>query len=1327
MAVPYDETFEEFERRNGLDAFFTDYSSEVRGKLLSKNLEKPKDIYDVLYSQTREVNLTKNVISNSDLEIDSQIIREALTKNLISNQKSLEESGDLQRKRLESKNILVESSKSLEDFAEESRKSAVSKNVRILKSIDSISKGARSENFRKNKIQNSNIESSSVEYREKSLSKNIISDNDPYNSRIQIENETARHDNVKNNVRKVINLEVDSNTPRGNNESKNLSKNNDLLNVSESKRNSLILKNKEENLSIESSSEEIRVNNEAKNTKNNTNLESESSLYRSNSLKNNVENDTNLENDSIVYRSSNESNNDNKNSNLEKESQNYRADTLSKNDESKMSLDGDSEPFRSEVLNKNVKIKSDLESDSSAYRSSVDSKNENIEINLDRDSEPFRSDSISRNKLKTTNLEDDSKEFRQEDLQSNVPNNTNLENDSIESREDDLSSNKKITSNLDFDSGAYRQDDLSYNTPSKTDLESDSFPFREEDLSSNKIKKTNLENQSEEFRQEDLSSNKPVKTDLSEDSIAFRNDDISSNSPIDSSLEDDSEAFRDSNLVPNIPSNSELVGDSFQYLSTSLATNVPGDSNLEEDSSADRLNNLYSNITQPEDLASNSIGFRGNNTSNNVDSDIDLAEVSKPDRESQTSSNVSVSKDVSQVSKVFRNDQLAKNPSRFNLGANIILEGTSTFIGVSRLEISGAIFRTTQKLLNGDKENLKSVFDDEESIKFLDEASSTQLSPGGREYLSQRNSLISLPKIEGGENIIGTYGTSLVDDTSRIDDGLGFYSSPSSVGFVTNLISLHNIQQNTFQSRPGEAYDKGVQSAIEGLRNYGSPGFQELLSKTGIQKRLQVRTNTTPAEVIAENQGTYLSDSAEKLLRPTALSGLDNESGLGAGVDMASQTTTSDTIETNFDRGGSRRRGVRHVIDTIASDDRIEFAQNFNVQGSEDTSSVFVLGKKSDGSLKKSYNRYSIKNPYAPQGAETLRFVLTNYSIPAIEGSAMSFPAYIESFNHGDSATWNSTSFLGRPEPIYTYGSSSRDGSVSFWVLTDFATQVDIGYEFNEETGQVSKITETFNNKFSSIRTQDSAKADELRAEANATLNNRQPPPELNLDLEPGLFGSNGIVAQANAVQTARKSQAKENQELNSEAAALDEAADAAQESANLAAQRGQKFTERTSDGVNIYKLFDSFGTTEKKENYVESSVENTMDKLSEMKKRSIFQPSYFSGSKVDFVKRMEFISKMTRPARNRVSDRQQAGFSFSRPPVCHLTLGDWLDHDILVNSVAYDYASSPWTFDGGKVQPMWCKVTLSFNIIGAFGGNANDDPPLSTDVGGYFTRRQST
>ena len=109
------------------------------------------------------------------------------------------------------------------------------------------------------------------------------------------------------------------------------------------------------------------------------------------------------------------------------------------------------------------------------------------------------------------------------------------------------------------------------------------------------------------------------------------------------------------------------------------------------------------------------------------------------------------------------------------------------------------------------------------------------------------------------------------------------------------------------------------------------------------------------------------------------------------------------------------------------------------------------------------------------------------------------------------------------------------------------------------------------------------------------------------------------------------------------------------------------------------------------------------------------FQPAFFSGSKVDFKRRMEFLSKMTRPAKN----TGDGGFSFTKPPVCHLRLGDWIDNDIIVNGVNFDYANAPWTIDGGKVQPMWASVTVSFNIVGPAGGNGV--PLTSTDIEGYF------
>jgi hypothetical protein len=1311
MNTPYDETFEEFERRTGLDAFFSDYSNQVRGKLLSKNLEKPKDVYDVIYPQVRKENVSKNIITSNDLEAESQIIRDNLLSKFVSNQVSLEESGELQRRRLESKNKLIESSKNIEDFGEESRKKAVQKNLKLTKTLETISRVYRSENISKNTTLNNNNDTAlnnnfSTEIREGLLAKNLSKDNNTYSSNLDLDSLEARNKNLKYNKDSLNDLSSDSKNTRELNESKNISNNSDLISDSEIFRDGNISKNKESETDLQLDSNNFRNNNEYKNENKNSDLDSDSSIYRSNSIGKNSKNTSNLLSDSLVYKNSNESKNDNKiNSNLDVNSEEYRNNSLNKNVSSNNDLENSSVEIRENNFSKNNNLNSNLELNSVPYRNDSESKNLNKNFDLKSFSDGFQGNLTSKNESKKSDLENYSKDFRNERLQKNTSNSSNLESDSIEFRQQDLSNNNPKISNLEFKSGVYRNDDLSYNKPKVSNLEQDSEVFRDDDLSNNNPSISNLESDSTSIRQDDLSKNTPIQTDLINDSVVYRNDDLSTNVTINSDLQNDSTQIRDNNLASNVSSNSDLDGDSFQYLVNNINSNTSNNADLEVDSDGFRLNNLQNNISQSKDLSDDSIGFRNDNLSYNIEKDINLSEISKAEREEQKSANISSDSDIEVLSKVFRNEQLSKNPSRFNLGANIITAGSSDYIGVSKLEVSGSIFRKANEALNNNGNSLKSIFDDEESKTFFDEVSSNQVNSGGRDYLLQKNSLESLKSIEGISNIYGVYGTSLVDDSSKADDGLSFYSSPKSEGFITNLISLHNIQQNTFQNRPGYNYQSGNQNAIEQLSSFGSSGFQELLSKSGIQKRLQVRTNTTPADVITQNGGKYLSNAPEKILKP--LSQSDSEE-LGTGVSMASQTDTTDTIAFDFDGESSRRRGVRHVINTIASDDRIAFAQNFNVQGNEGSSSVFIVGKKSDGQYKKNFNRYSIKNPYAPEGAETLRFVLTNYSIPAIEGSAMSFPAYIKSFQHGDSASWNSTTFLGRPEPIYTYSNSSRDGSISFFILTDFATEVDIGYDFNPQNGVVTKVTENFdNNNFSKLISTNTAQADELRAGARS--------------LEASIVNVDEAASEEEKKRFKAETDAKiaKANELKAQANILDD-------EASLIAQRKVSYSEKTAQGENIYKFFEGFDTKVTEDNYIESKAENTVKKLAEMKRKNMFQPSYFSGSKVDFLKRMEFIAKMTRPARNRLSERTNSGFSFSRPPVCHLTLGDWLDHDIVVNSVSYNYSDSPWTFDGGRVQPMWCEVTLNFNIIGSYGGRLDEDPPLSTDEGGFFSRRTS-
>jgi hypothetical protein len=122
------------------------------------------------------------------------------------------------------------------------------------------------------------------------------------------------------------------------------------------------------------------------------------------------------------------------------------------------------------------------------------------------------------------------------------------------------------------------------------------------------------------------------------------------------------------------------------------------------------------------------------------------------------------------------------------------------------------------------------------------------------------------------------------------------------------------------------------------------------------------------------------------------------------------------------------------------------------------------------------------------------------------------------------------------------------------------------------------------------------------------------------------------------------------------------------------------------------------------------------LKRLDEMIQGTIFQPAYFSGSKVDFINRMDFLAKLTKPAKASAG----SGYSFTSPPVARIKLGNWWNHDIVVKTVSVDHTDSPWTLDKGRVQPLWAKVTISFDFVGRYGGEGA--PVLSTDFGGVYS-----
>ena len=95
----------------------------------------------------------------------------------------------------------------------------------------------------------------------------------------------------------------------------------------------------------------------------------------------------------------------------------------------------------------------------------------------------------------------------------------------------------------------------------------------------------------------------------------------------------------------------------------------------------------------------------------------------------------------------------------------------------------------------------------------------------------------------------------------------------------------------------------------------------------------------------------------------------------------------------------------------------------------------------------------------------------TYEDLPACEkgpngGRIMWFPPYDLSFDENTNTSWQDNTFLGRPEPIYTYTNSKRSGNVSFKVIVDHPSIlnviVDKVLENESSNSTITKVIDSF-------------------------------------------------------------------------------------------------------------------------------------------------------------------------------------------------------------------------------------------------------------------------
>jgi hypothetical protein len=113
-------------------------------------------------------------------------------------------------------------------------------------------------------------------------------------------------------------------------------------------------------------------------------------------------------------------------------------------------------------------------------------------------------------------------------------------------------------------------------------------------------------------------------------------------------------------------------------------------------------------------------------------------------------------------------------------------------------------------------------------------------------------------------------------------------------------------------------------------------------------------------------------------------------------------------------------------------------------------------------------------------------------------------------------------------------------------------------------------------------------------------------------------------------------------------------------------------------------------------------------EKLQE--KIKYFNPAFHSMTPEGFNARCTFLQQCTRQGNTKtMSDRggkTANNLAFGRPPYCVLRLGDFYNQMIVIDNISFDYNVADgiqWDLntEGNGVQPMLCKVNISFKFIG--------------------------
>ena len=285
-----------------------------------------------------------------------------------------------------------------------------------------------------------------------------------------------------------------------------------------------------------------------------------------------------------------------------------------------------------------------------------------------------------------------------------------------------------------------------------------------------------------------------------------------------------------------------------------------------------------------------------------------------------------------------------------------------------------------------------------------------------------------------------------------------------------------------------------------------------------------------------------------------------------------------------------------------------------------------------------------------------------------LRGRIMWFPPYELSVSESTDASWEGESLVGRPEQIFTFNNTSRSGSLSFKILVDHPSIINL------VRGTQEDLLEKYFSGEVDYTTFDPSKIVGMTEDQKRT-------------------GLKGIISNIK-----RKKLAK-----------------------NTPVPADTSFADEEKIGFKDEVKVDQFNPQVTKvdrkiidDNTYWSDVENNW--FSELspdqsiafkylsEKIQYFHPAFHSTSPEGFNSRLTFLQQCVRQGPS-ISEKPSSSGNliFGRPPVCILRIGDFYNTKILIDSLGIVYDNNTWDLnpDGIGVQPMMATITLGIKFIG--------------------------